>query len=80
MDGRRQEADRRKDGVIHAAIANELDIPPRIWVCGSALKENCGCAVAEGSVDSVGMAGDPAAVGHTSEGIARMVVEDVLMG
>jgi len=45
---------------------------------GSALKKDCGAAVAEGAIDRVGVPCDPADVCHAAKDVPVLVVEDVL--
>lgn len=45
---------------------------------GSALKKNCGAAIAEGAIDHIGVPCDPADVCHAAKDVPVLVVKHVL--
>lgn len=53
-------------------------LPTWIRVGGSALVEESGGTVCQGTVHNIGVASDPADVSHTAEDITVSVVEHVL--
>jgi len=71
---------RRRVKVSNLVLFNDLPVTGRGGVYGSGLEDG-GCdAVGERTIDDVGMACDPADVGHAGEAVVGVNIKDVFEG